>query len=316
MTAQGSPPALEVDRETEPESLVVTTDDGVRLHELDWGAPSQALPRLAPVVLVHGLSGTGWSFAPVARRLCRAVRVVGLDLRGHGSSEQPRSGYGLSSLAYDVLTILSANGWGADVAGPPVVLAGHGMGAMVVATAAALAPDSVAGVALLDGGWETLWDATGMSPPEYLAALAEPPEVLASMAAWLADRRAYDPASWDADQERAARAQVEEKHAGHVAPVVRAATLRALVEAIDAYRPAEAMGNIRAPLTVLVAESGNADDEDARERRLALDDVERLRAAAGAPAARIVVHRGVGHNLMRYRPDAVAAELRALAARA
>ena len=177
-------------------------------------------------------------------------------------------------------------------------------------------PFALAGVALVDGGWESLWDATGLSRSEYVAALAEPPEVMASMDTWLADRRGYDPATWDDDQERAARAQVEQKHAGHVAPVIRAAMLRAMVDSIDAYRPAESLGNVRSALTVLVAESGNADDDATRERRLALDDIERIRAAAGFPAARIVRFGGVGHNLMRYRPDAVAAELLALLERA
>jgi pimeloyl-ACP methyl ester carboxylesterase len=308
-------PAPPPDPDAAPESLVVTTSDGVPLHELDWGPPPDP-SELPPLVLVHGLLGTGWIWAPVARRLCGRVRVVSLDLRGHGLSGQPRAGYDLSSLAYDVLTILSANGWGADVGGPPAVIAGHGAGAMVAATAAALAPASVVGLALVDGGWESLWDATGMSRNEYAAAIAEPPEVMASMDAWLADRRGYDPATWDADQERAARAQVEEKHAGHVAPILRLSTVRAMVDAIDAYRPAEALGNVRCPVGVLVAESGNADDDAARERRLALEDVERLRTAQGFSAAAVRRFPGAGHNLMRYRADAVAAELLALLERA
>lgn len=311
MNPPASRPAPPPDPDAAPESLVVTTSDGVPLHELDWGVQPEAT-ALPPLVLVHGLLGTGWVWAPVARRLCGRVRVVSLDLRGHGLSGQPRTGYDLPSLAYDVLTILSANGWGADVGGPPAVLAGHGAGAMVAAVAAALAPASVAGLALVDGGWESLWDATGMSRNEYAAAIAEPPEVMASMDAWLADRRGYDPATWDADQERAARAQVDEKHAGHVAPILRQSTVRALVDAIDAYRPAEALGNVRCPVRVLVAESGNADDDAARERRLALEDVERIRAAQGYPAAGVSRFAGVGHNLMRYRPGEVAAELLAL----
>jgi hypothetical protein len=133
--------------------------------------------------------------------------------------------------------------------------------------------------------------------------------VLASMDAWLADRRGYDPASWDADQEVAARAQVDPKHAGHVALRARTPCLRLLIEGMDAYRPDEAMGNVACPLAVLVAEPGGADDDAIRERRLALQEVERLRAAAGHDPARVVRFAGAGHNLMRYCPDEVAAEL-------
>ena len=296
-----------------PDSMVVTMDSGERIHYLDWGTPTDlAATRCPPLVLVHGIAQTAWVWAPVARRLAPLTRVLCVDLRGHGLSAGPRSGYDMSSLAYDVLTVVSANGWGADVGGRPVVLGGHGAGAMVAATAGALAPVSVAGVALVDGGWESLADATRMTPAEVLAALAEPPEVLDSMDAWLADRQGYDPSSWDVDQERAARAQVEQKYAGHVAPVLRAAALRAMVEGVDGYRPAEAMGNLRGPLRVLVAESGAPDDDEIRERRLALEELERLRAAAGLRPARVVRFPGVGHNLKRYPPAAVAAELASL----
>jgi pimeloyl-ACP methyl ester carboxylesterase len=62
---------------------------------------------------------------------------------------------------------------------------------------------------------------------------------------------------------------------------------------------------------VLVAET-SADDEGARERRLALEDVLRMRAARGLPAADVSRFTGAGHNLMRYRPAEVAASLLAL----
>ena len=62
-----------------------------------------------------------------------------------------------------------------------------------------------------------------MDVDEFLRGLDEPPEVMRSMAAFLADRAAFDPATWDADQERAARATVVETHAGKVVPVDAAA---------------------------------------------------------------------------------------------
>jgi pimeloyl-ACP methyl ester carboxylesterase len=304
----------DADREAEPESLVVAMDTGERIHFLDWGGPAQgtsAAPvALPPIVLVHELAQTAWSWAPVARRLSAVTRVVAVDLRGHGLSEAPRTGYDLESLALDVLTVMTANGWGSSVGGRPAVVAGHGaLGAGVAATAASIQPQSIAGVALVDGGWEELGAATGMSSTEYVAALAEPPEVLASMEVFLADRRAFDPGTWDADQERAARAQVDQKHAGHVGFVARPFVVRAAVDGLFAYRPEEALAAVSAPLLVTPAASGSADDEEVRERRLALDDVVRARAAAGTGPTRIVTFTGSGHNLMRYRPDELAGEL-------
>jgi pimeloyl-ACP methyl ester carboxylesterase len=285
-------------------------DTGDRLHYLDWGGPADG--RLPPLLLIHGLQATAWAWAPIARRMRSATRVLALDLRGHGLSESPRSGYDLESLAYDALTVLSANGFGADLDGPPAAVAGHGLGAAVAVTMANVRPRSVAALALVEGGFEDLAEATGQTAAEYQSSIGDPPEVLASMAAYLADRRDFDPGTWDADQERAARAAVDEKHAGHVASVVRAHALRGSVEALFSYRPRVALAKVAAPVLIAVAESGAADDETLRERRIALDDVVRARAAAGVAEPDIRVFRGAGHNLMRYRPDELSAGLLAL----
>jgi pimeloyl-ACP methyl ester carboxylesterase len=233
------------------------------------------------------------------------MRVLALDMRGHGLSEAARTGLDLESLAWDALTVLAANGAGTEVGGPPAIIAGHGLGAMVAASAARLQPGSVAGLALVDGGWEDIGVSTRLSQQEFLAAIAEPPEVLASMDAFLADRRDFDPGSWDADQEQAFRTQVDQKHAGHVALVTRQAVIRRVVEAMFDYRPVDTLTGATMPLLVFVAGAGTADDETTRERELALDDVLVARRAAGLPEARVVRLPGTGHNLMRYRPDKV-----------
>ena len=62
------------------------------------------------------------------------------------------------------------------------------------------------------------------------------------MDAYLADRREFDPATWDADQERAARAAVDEKHAGHVAPGRANPRAARRVEAMFEYRPMRGAG--------------------------------------------------------------------------
>src|SRR5690242_4044096 len=87
-----SPP----DPDAEPGSLVVPVDTGERIHFLDWGTPTAEVDL--PLVLVHELSQTAWTWAPVARRLAGRRRVVAVDLRGHGLSEVPRTGYDLESL--------------------------------------------------------------------------------------------------------------------------------------------------------------------------------------------------------------------------
>jgi pimeloyl-ACP methyl ester carboxylesterase len=300
----------------EPETMIVALSSGERLHYLDWQAPPDAaIPsERARFVLLHGLARTAWSWLPVARRLAIRHEVVAPDLRGHGASDAPRSGYELRSLALDILTVMAGRGWGEAVLGPAAVVAGHGLGAMVAVEMARLQPGSVLAVALLDAGWEDMAQAPRMLPMQLVEAMTEPPEVMASMEAYLADRRAFDPGTWDADQERAARAQVVEKHAGHVGLVTRGSVIRKLVDAMYAYQPLVALTEVSCPISVLVADETTADDEDRRERMMALDDVQRARAAAGLGAIRVLRFPRAGHELMRYRPGEVVDELERMAA--
>ena len=64
----------------------------------------------------------------------------------------------------------------------------------------------------------------------------------------------------------------------------------------------------------MVASPGTADDEDERERLLAIDDIQRVRSQAGLDPMHVRTFDGAGHDLMRYRADAVAEELERLAA--
>ena len=90
------------------------------------------------------------------------THVVALDLRGHGLSDSPRSGYDLESLAYDALTVLVANGWGRDARrtrrGRCRSRTGRdgrrddGQPSSRIRSPA---------LALIDGGWESLAEATG-----------------------------------------------------------------------------------------------------------------------------------------------------------
>ncbi len=236
----------------EPDGFVVTVDPGDRIHFLDWGGPALAAdPGRPGVLLIHGLSNTAWSWTPAARRLRAVRRVVAMDLRGHGLSDAPVDGYDPTSFAADVLAVAEGSGLltGVD---DRVILAGHGFGAIVAAWAAAAFEDRCAGLILVDGGWESLEEASGLDVDEFLRGLDEPPEVMRSMDAFLADRVAFDPATWDPDQERAARATVVETHAGKVVPATRPHALEASVRAMFGYRPAVVLATVPAPVVAMV----------------------------------------------------------------
>ena len=290
-----------------PDGFVVAADDGSRLHFLDWGGPAgastgEAAASSSGVLLLPGLLQPASSWSPVARRLSSATRVVVADLRGQGLSDAPMTGYDPATLASDAVAVAEGSGL---LGGGSIVIAGHGFGAIVaVATATALG-DRCAGVVLVDGGWERLEVTTDVDVDEFLRGLDEPPEVLRTIDAYLADRRGFDPATWDADQERAARDAVVETAAGHVVRAVRPHVVDAIVRSMFSWDPAAGLAAVDTPVTALVAlGAGDPDARLAELRRAAL-----ARAAAGRSPIRITGFPGVAHNLMRYRPADVAAAI-------
>ena len=328
------------DQVAEPAGFTVAMDDAVRIHFLDWGGPAtgpagragvhpvaEARGNVPPsghhggvpgVLLIHGLAQTAWFWAPVARRVRAFASVVAMDLRGHGLSDAPTDGYDHEQLTEDAIAVAEGAGLLAFVDDPepdgapaarPFVLAGHGFGAVVAAWTAHALGDRCAGLVLVDGGWTDLPAETGMTPDEWLAAIAEPPEVLRSMDAWLADRRAFDPATWDADQERAARSEVVETAGGRVKPAIHGHALAASVGAMWTYRPASTLPAVVAEIAALAPR-----DDDAGRNLQALREAAAARAAAGRRRVHAASFPGLGHNLMRYVPNAVVAAIRTVGA--
>lgn len=291
----------------EPEGFVVVAESGDRIHFLDWGGP----PSAPGVLAIHGLSQTAWIWAPVARRLggpAGSRQFVTMDLRGHGLSDAPTDdgAYDLDMLATDAVAVAEGSGALAPD-GDGFVLAGHGFGAIVAATAAVELGDRCAGLVLVDGGWESLEASTGVDADEFLRGIDEPPEVMRSLAAFLRDRSRFDPATWDADQDRAARATVVETHAGRVVPATRPHALEASVRSMFAYDPLTTLPRVVAPIVALAA----ADDEDGSRGR-ALDAVSAAREAAGRGPIERESFGHDAHNLMRYRPREVTAAIASL----
>jgi len=293
------------DPAAEPDGYVVVVEPGDRIHFLDWSGVSA--PGAPGVLLIHGISSTAWAWTPVARRL-RAVRhVVAMDLRGHGLSDAPTEGYDPPTFAGDVLAVAEGSGLLADPA-DRIVLAGHGFGAIVAAWTAAEFGDRCAGLVLVDGGWESLEAASGLDVEEFLRGFDEPPEVMRSMASYLADRAAFDPATWDADQVRAAEAAVVETHAGKVVPSTRPHAAQASVRAMFGYDPISTLAAVSAPVVALAS----ADDAEG-SRAYALAEASAARAAAGRGRITAASFGRDGHNLMRYRPEAVSAAILSVA---
>jgi pimeloyl-ACP methyl ester carboxylesterase len=67
----------------------------------------QCLGQGEDLVLIHGLGANlAFWYMGIARRLARQYRVIMYDLRGHGRSSMPPSGYSLPDMAHDLRSLL------------------------------------------------------------------------------------------------------------------------------------------------------------------------------------------------------------------
>src|SRR5438309_2317360 len=112
----------------------------LRLHYQEWGDPTA--PGM--VVLVHGVGSSCHIWDLTGPRLAeQSLRVLALDQRGHGESDQPDSGYDFPSVVADLKGFMDA----LDIR-ESAVMVGHSWGASVVLHFGVAHPDRTAGVVL------------------------------------------------------------------------------------------------------------------------------------------------------------------------
>jgi pimeloyl-ACP methyl ester carboxylesterase len=110
------------------------------------GPGGRALPGPAtPVVMIHGLAASqAFWYAAGAPFLTLIGPCLMYDLRGHGKSTTPQTGYGVGSMADDLAALLAARGW------DRVHLIAHSFGGMIALAHALRQPASVASLTLVD----------------------------------------------------------------------------------------------------------------------------------------------------------------------
>ncbi len=149
--------------------------DGLRLHYQQRGQGEDA-------VLLHAVAGNMsiWLFANLMDELAKEFRVTAYDMRGHGASDVPDSGYTSADMAEDLHNLHAALKLG------PALLVGHSFGAVVAMHTAVLYPDMVRGLILSD---------------PYFPGLAHLEPNLAGMEGWRELRDALVGAGVELDEE-------------------------------------------------------------------------------------------------------------------
>jgi len=137
-----------------PVSRIVRVN-GVAMHYLDWGGDGP------PLLLVHPTGFLAALWSPVAEPLSSRYRVIAVDLRGHGDTENVRDGYTFETFASDVAALLD------ELNIDHCVAAGHSAGGTTIVVHAALYPGVIRRMVLLEP----------IIPPRAWASVAASPMV-------------------------------------------------------------------------------------------------------------------------------------------
>jgi pimeloyl-ACP methyl ester carboxylesterase len=272
--------------------------DGVSLHARDWGGSGQA------VVLLHGLASNARIWDGVASRLAGAgLRVVALDQRGHGASDQPASGYDFATVGRDLSAALA----GLGIERP--VLAGHSWGANVGLQFAADRPGSLAGLALVDGALLGVAEWAGATREEARRRMA-PPRFAVPLADWLARAGRFDAGGpggppggrpWVRDY---LRAGVEVDDQGVARSRFHFDNHMQVVDALYDQRPPALYPLVDCPVLLCPAADPVDGGAIAEAKRGAA-----VRAAELLPSATLTWFEDTMHDIPLQRPAELAAEL-------
>ena len=135
---------------------------GVRLHYAEQGDPAGPA-----IILLHGYTDSWFSFSRVLPSLDVRYHVYALDLRGHGDSDRPASGYQLTDFAADVSAFMDEKGI------KRATVVGHSMGSFVAQRVAIIAPERVERLILI-GSATTLRNETVLDLQRSVNALNDP----------------------------------------------------------------------------------------------------------------------------------------------
>jgi pimeloyl-ACP methyl ester carboxylesterase len=268
--------------------------DGVGLHARDWGGRGPA------VLLLHGLASNARIWDGVGPRLVGAgLRVVALDLRGHGASDQPGAGYDFAGVGRDLAAAL--HGLGLE----RPLLVGHSWGANVALQFAADRPGAVAGLALVDGALLGVAEWAGATREEARRRLA-PPRFAVPLEDWLARAGRFEPAGsagrpWVRDY---LRAGVEVDDRGVARSRFHFDNHMQVVDALYDQRPAALYPLVDCPVLLCPAEDPADGGEHATAKRGAVG-----RALQLLPSAHVTWYEDTMHDIPLQRPAELASDL-------
>jgi len=255
------------------------TANGVSLRVVTWGRPTG--PDRA-VLLVHGITANCRTWADLGPALAaRGWFAIAPDLRGRGRSAKPPHGYGIPIHTHDLLAL------GDAFELPAFHVVGHSLGALIGLYLAALHPERLRRLVLVDAG--------GTLPPDTYAAiapaLARLGETYPSLEAYLAAMRETSRLPWEPFGERYYRYDAETRPDGTVVSSVPKGAIAEEQAAAYFTRTDALPAFVKAPTLIVRATVGLLGEE--RGQILPRTEAERLLGAI--PSSRLLEIAGSDH---------------------
>lgn len=258
-----------------PRRIYPIETNGLALSVTEYEATATPGGLSAPtLVLLHGIGSRAVSWWSVVDALAAHFRLIAPDLRGHGASAKPATGYLLPDYAADLAGLLPALGLERPL------LLGHSLGGLIALHWAVAHPDTATAIALED------------------TSLSGGPRVAPAFDRWLALSRM-------SVEDAAAYYAAEHPHWSPADCRRRAESITATAPGVfaelrdEALRPdppdrLAGLGAIRSPVLLVHGEL------DAGGMVV---PAEAERFAIAVPRARLIRLAGAGHNLHRDATD-------------
>jgi pimeloyl-ACP methyl ester carboxylesterase len=258
----GDPPPLHV--------VEVSTGISMAFRELG--------PRQGPTVLMlHAWGESSRSFDRVVASLPPNLHVFAVDLRGHGGTDKPLTGYDLVSLANDVVAFLDV------VGGAPAVVLGASSGGYLAQQVAVLRPDLVRGL-VMAGAPRSL-----AGRPDFADEIEELVDPISQ--AWAREFVGWFPVEGGIPDDYVAE-RVRD------AMALPADVWRSSLAGLTGSDPPLRSGRIATPMLAIWGD---------RDALIPVDD--QLALVGAVPGARRLVYEGVGHLVLWEQPLRLADDL-------
>ncbi|MDQ6897990.1 MAG: alpha/beta hydrolase [Actinomycetota bacterium] len=215
-------------------------DGDVPLHYVQWCPTDKA--REPSLLLIHGTSSNALYWTRLARYLGDR-RVVALDLRGHGRSAHPESGYSVEEMAADAARAVDRLGLEHSL------LVGHSFGVAVALQLASARPNLITGAVLVDGPVSSL--SKCLSWPEAERQMRTPSPIYQDLGEAEAAQAGLLGPAWGDDLRDFVRAGFRRTEAGWVPMLPEGPRLEMLQSLYDFY-PDDLLPRVRGPVLMVM----------------------------------------------------------------